>query len=144
VPIGSVLHDMQRTRVQMAIVADEHGDVAGLLTLEDIVEEIVGDIADEDGMEVPPIADLGDGRWRVDAKTRVRAFNELTGAELPESDDWHTIAGLLTGTLARIPGVGEELRVDGYKLHVEQSDGRRIGAVIVERTGTSGGRAADG
>ena len=141
VPIVAVLQEMQRTRVQMAIVSDEHGDVAGLLTLEDIVEEIVGDIADESGVESPPLVAVGEHRWRVDAKLRVREFNELTDGDLSEDGEWNTIGGLLTATLAEIPDAGDEVTVGHYRLRVEQSDGRRIGTVLVERTGAGGERA---
>jgi CBS domain containing-hemolysin-like protein len=141
VPIVAVLQEMQRTRVQMAIVSDEHGDVAGLLTLEDIVEEIVGDIADESGIETPPLVAVDERRWRVDAKLRVREFNELTDGDLSEDGEWNTIGGLLTATLAEIPDAGDEVTVGAYRLRVEQSDGRRIGTVLVERIGAGGERA---
>jgi putative hemolysin len=135
VPIDDLLRNMQRERVQMAVVTDEHGDVAGLLTLEDIVEEIVGDITDEDGIEERLLIELGPNRWRVRGLTRVREFNELIEAELPEDEEWTTIAGLVSTTLAKIPEPGDTVTADGFTFRVETMSGRRIDTVLVERTG---------
>ena len=135
--IFDVLREMQLKHVQMAIVTDEHGDVAGLLTLEDIVEEIVGDITDEDDIEERPVVAVGPRRWRVLAKTRIREFNELVGADLEEDADWQTVGGLVSTALAKVPEPGDEVTVGGFTFRIEQVSGRRIGGVLVVQTNRS-------
>jgi CBS domain containing-hemolysin-like protein len=133
--VSDLLRDMKRKRMHMAIVVDEHGDVAGLVTLEDILEEIVGEIADEHDEDEPaPIVPLGAERWRVLAKTPIREFNELVDAELPEDEDWQTIGGLVASALGRIPEPGDEVSLGAWRFRVERVDRRRIGTVLVTRT----------
>lgn len=132
--IPDLLREMKRKRMHMAIVADEHGDVAGLVTLEDILEEIVGEIADEYDEEAPAaVAELGPGRWSVQAKTSIREFNELIDAELSENDDWQTVGGLVASILGRIPETGDEVTHDDFAFRIELMQGRRIEKILVTR-----------
>ena len=134
VKVADLLREMKRRRVHMAIVVDEHGDVAGLATLEDILEEIVGEIADEyDEDEEPAVVPIAPGRWRVLAKTPIRELNESIDAELSEDEDWQTVGGLAASILGRIPEPGDELPHDGFTFRVERMDGRRIETVVVSR-----------
>jgi CBS domain containing-hemolysin-like protein len=136
--LAELLRDMQRLRVQMAIVTDEHGDVAGLLTMEDIIEEIVGDISDEDDLDDVPLEEISPGIWRVQAKMRIRDFNDLAGASLAESIEWQTIGGLVSAILAKIPEPGDETESGGFIFHVEGTKGPRIGMVTIRQTNPAG------
>jgi CBS domain containing-hemolysin-like protein len=140
--VSDVLREMQRRRVHMAIVADEHGDVAGLVTLEDILEEIVGEISDEYDVEELRIAPVGSDAWRIQAKMPISEFNKLVDTALPEDEDWQTIGGLVASTLARIPQDGDEVDYNGFVFRVERVQRRRIGTVLVRRSGS--GLADDG
>lgn len=136
--LSDALRELQARRIQMAIVTDEHGDVAGLLTVEDIVEQIVGDIADSDDVGEPDATEIGPGEWRIRAKLRVREFNELVSAGLPEDEDWHTIGGLVSSVLAKIPEPGDEIEAHGFRFRVLAANGPRIGTIRVQRVSRSG------
>lgn len=138
---SELLREMQKRRVHMAIVADEYGDVAGLVTLEDILEEIVGEITDEYDVEESRILPVGDNGWRVQAKMPIWEFNELIEAKLPEDKDFQTIGGLVASTLAKIPEAGDEVTYDGFSFRVERVQRRRIGTVLVRRLPESHGVA---
>jgi CBS domain containing-hemolysin-like protein len=117
---------MQAQRSHMAIVVDEYGGFAGLVTIEDILEEIVGEIADEhDAPERPPVEELPDGAYRVTARLPVEDLAELFDAELPEDDGVETVGGLLARALGRVPIEGSEAEVGGLKLVAESLGGRR-------------------
>src|SRR5439155_297055 len=98
---GSILREMQREKFHMAIVIDEYGSNAGLVTLEDLLEELVGEIADEHDVEERDVEPVGDGRYRVDASLPIRELNELVGTDLPR-DRWNTVGGLMFGLLGTI------------------------------------------
>ena len=116
----------------MAIVVDEYGGTAGLVTLEDLLEEIVGEIQDEYDEEEPEYVVLGPGHFRVDARMNLDDLNELMGAELPtESVD--TIGGFIYDLLGRIPEEGERLSWDELQFVVEKVEGQRIATVIVKQ-----------
>lgn len=132
--VPDLLREMQKRRVHMAIVADEHGDVAGLVTLEDVLEEIVGEISDEYDVEELRIVPVGTDAWRVQAKMPVWEFNELVDTNLPEDQDWQTIGGLVASTLARIPQAGDTVDYRGFTFRVERVQRRRIGTVLVKRS----------
>ena len=140
--VSDLLREMQKRKVHMAIVADEYGDVAGLVTMEDILEEIVGEIADEYDIEESRILPAGDG-WRVLGKMPIWEFNELLEAKLPESDDWQTVGGLVASALGKIPEAGDEVDFGGFRFRVERVHRRRIGTILVRRA-TDEGRAASG
>jgi len=133
-PVDDLLSEMQAARTHMAIVVDEYGGTAGLVTIEDILEEIVGEITDEYDVERPPIEHLDDGGVRVTARLAVQDLGELFGVDLPE-DDVETVGGLLAQALGRVPIPGATAVVDGLELTAEGTAGRRnrIDTVLVHR-----------
>lgn len=125
-PVDELLRDMQAQRIHIAIVVDEYGGFAGLLTIEDILEEIVGEIADEhDAVQRPPVEELDDGSMRITARLPVDDLAELFGVELPEDDDVETVGGLLARALGRVPIEGAAADVGGLRLVAESRGGRR-------------------
>jgi len=131
-PIDEILKDLQKQEIQVAIVIDEWGSFEGLITLEDIIEELVGEIRDEfDEEEEPAIRELPDGSYSIDGRAPIYTVNEVLGSEF-ESEDFDTIGGLVLGALGRAPEVGDEVRLDGYLLRVEEVDGQRIEKLVVQ------------
>ncbi|MDP8950509.1 MAG: hemolysin family protein [Actinomycetota bacterium] len=128
-PIDGILEDFQKQELQMAIVIDEWGSFEGLFTLEDIIEEIVGEIRDEFDEEEPAVRKLPDGSYSMDGRIPIGVVNEALGSEF-ESEDFDTIGGLVLGHLGRAPEVGDEVRLDGYLLRVDEVDGPRVAQVI--------------
>ena len=116
----------------MAIVVDEYGGTAGLVTLEDLIEELVGEIVDEYDVEDPAFEPLPGGDVRVNGRMPIDEVNELLHAELPEGD-WDTIAGLVFNLLGHVPTEGETVDFDGHRLRAEKVQGRRIGRVRITR-----------
>ncbi|QCQ91614.1 hemolysin family protein [Rhodococcus sp. SGAir0479] len=136
-PLDSLLAEMQRDRNHMAVLVDEYGGIAGLVTIEDVIEEIVGEIADEyDTDETPPVEDLGDGSFRVSARLPVEDLGELFDIEI-DNDEVETVGGLLGYELGRVPLPGSEVETAGLRLRGEGGAdvrGRvRISTVYVER-----------
>ncbi len=133
-PVDELLRQMQAQRSHVAIVIDEYGGTAGLVTIEDILEEIVGEIADEYDNERPPVEWLSDHSARVMARLSVTELGELFGVNL-EDEDVETVAGLLAHALGRVPIAGSTATVRGLNLTAENLEGRRnkIGTVLVER-----------
>ena len=117
----------------MAIVVDEHGGTAGIVTLEDVLEQLVGEIYDEYDQEEPLIRSTGDEQWTVDATAEVREFAEQIGLELPEGHDYATVGGYVIERLGRVPKIGEMIRVDGVVITVREADDNRVVRVDVER-----------
>ncbi len=130
--VAGLLREMQQQRFHMAIVIDEYGGTAGLVTLEDIIEELLGEIVDEFDVEDAMIEPLPDGDYRVNARMPLDEVNDLLRAHLPEGD-WDTIGGLLLAQLGRVPAEGESVEVDGWQLTAQRVVGRRIGRVRVHR-----------
>jgi CBS domain containing-hemolysin-like protein len=128
-PIDGILEDFQRQELQMAIVIDEWGSFEGLFTLEDIIEEIVGEIRDEFDEDEPAVRRLPDGSYSIDGRIPIGVVNEALGSGF-ESEDFDTIGGLVLGHLGRAPEVGDEVRLDGYLLRVDEVDGPRVAQVI--------------
>ena len=134
--IDQLLREMQASRTHLSIVIDEYGGTAGLITIEDIVEEIVGEITDEYDVEIPPVTKLPDGSARVVARLSVDDLQELFDVEWQErDDDVETVGGLLAEALGRVPIPGAEATVHGLHLVAESAGGRRnrIGTVLVSR-----------
>jgi CBS domain containing-hemolysin-like protein len=133
-PIDELLRQMQAQRSHVAIVIDEYGGTAGLVTIEDILEEIVGEITDEYDNEQPPVEWLSGGSARVTARLSATELGELFGVNL-EDEDVETVAGLLAHALGRVPIAGSTATVRGLRLTAENLAGRRnkIGTVLVER-----------
>jgi len=144
-PIDVLLREMQARQIHLAIVIDEYGGTAGLVTIEDILEEIVGEIADEYDKEQPPVEWLGDGRARVTARLPVEELEELFGVRI-EAEDVETVGGLLAQRLGRVPIAGSVASVAGLRLTAESLAGRRnrIGTVAVERVAPAGDGPPDG
>jgi CBS domain containing-hemolysin-like protein len=133
-PVDELLRQMQAQRIHVAIVIDEYGGTAGLVTIEDILEEIVGEITDEYDKERPPVEWLTDGSARVTARLPVTELEEQFGVRI-DVDDVETVAGLLAHALGRVPIAGSSATVSGLRLTAESLEGRRnkIGTILVER-----------
>jgi CBS domain containing-hemolysin-like protein len=130
---SSVLKDMRAGRHHMAIVIDEFGGMSGVLTLEDLLEKIVGDIRDEHDVDEPPIVDLGNGRLAVDASIPIADLSRYLGAELPSDGDYHSLAGFIIAQLGRVPEVGTQLAAYGLSFEVREADERRVVKVEITR-----------
>ena len=130
--VADLLREMQVERFHMAIVVDEYGGTAGLVTLEDIIEELLGEIVDEFDVEDPMIEPLPGGDVRVNARMALDEVNDLIHAQLPEGD-WDTIGGLLLSELGHVPIEGEQVDVGGWCLTAQRVQGRRIGHVRLHR-----------
>jgi putative hemolysin len=128
---GRVLHEMQRRRVPIAIVVDEHGGVAGLITLEDLVEELVGDLASEDERVAHALRFAPDGSALLEGAVAIRDVNRELGLDLPEGDGWTTIAGLCIELTGGIPQAGARVEVGGRVLEIVEASARSVGLVRV-------------
>ncbi|HEX4862869.1 MAG TPA: hemolysin family protein [Acidimicrobiales bacterium] len=132
--VAELMREMQAGKFHMSIVVDEFGGTAGLVTLEDLIEELVGEITDEYDQEESPPLRLDDGTLVVNARMPVDEVNELLeddNRSLPEGEDWDTIGGLLYSLLGHVPTEGESADVDGHRLVAERVQGRRIGRVRI-------------
>lgn len=131
--VDDLLTEFRRLRLQLAVVRDEYGTVVGLVTVEDILEEIVGEIQDEYDLEEPEYQRLDSHTWLIDARMSIDDFNERTGADLPE-DETDTVGGFVFSLLGRQPEHGDCGQFGGMEFRVEETDGRRIQRVRVIRT----------
>ena len=129
--VSDLLRELQSNKVHLAIVVDEFGGTAGLVTIEDLVEEIVGEIVDEYDIEEPMVTPLPDGGFLVDARMGVEDFASLLGHELPD-DEWDTMGGLVLGLAGRVPREGERFDFQSITFVAERVQGRRIARVRVE------------
>ncbi len=132
--VSDLLREMQEEKFHMAIVVDEYGGTAGLVTLEDLLEELVGDIVDEFDVEEPTVEHCEDGSVLVSAAYSVDDADELLGSELPQGP-WDTVGGLMLDLVGRVPDQGDSVEVDGFRLTAVKVRGRRIERVRIERTG---------
>jgi CBS domain containing-hemolysin-like protein len=123
--VDELLTEMRRNKLSIAIVVDEYGGTAGLVTIEDLIEEIVGEIADEFDVEEEPIHRVSDSEAILDARVSIDALQELFGVEVEEGD-FDTVGGFVFNHLGKMPSVGEEIRVDGLVVRVLSVSGRRI------------------
>ena len=146
-PLDALLREMQRDRNHMALLVDEYGAIAGLVTIEDVLEEIVGEIADEyDQAETAPVEDLGDNRFRVSARLPIEDLGDLYDVEFEDDLDVDTVGGLMALELGRVPLPGAEVTSHGLRLHAEggrDQHGRvRVGTVLLSRIGSDGQKAS--
>jgi CBS domain containing-hemolysin-like protein len=147
--LASLLQDFRRTNNHFAIVVDEYGALAGICTLEDLIEEIVGEIEDEFDVPEQTIVQVDADTWRLDGRFPIDDFNERFGTEIPE-EDFHTVAGFVFGQLGRAPEPGDDVSYDGLRFDVLEVDGNRIEQIAVTfverpqpRRGDDGGDQAE-
>ena len=133
--LADVLKQMQKAKVHFGFVVDEHGGVEGIITLEDLLEEIVGDISDEHDEEVnEQIQKIQDGAYLLDGGLAVRDLNRRLGMNVPVSESYTTIAGFLMNESGQISNEGESVKFNGHVFHVEKVDKRRIVKVRMEES----------
>ncbi|MGZ9277254.1 MAG: hemolysin family protein [Candidatus Limnocylindrales bacterium] len=143
--VDDLLHELQRRKVHLAIVLDEYGGTAGLVTIEDLLEEIVGEIQDEYDEEEPMIVSLSEDEARVDGRADVDDLSQLfdTQIDLEDEAEYDTVGGLIYHRIGGVPKPGDQVVVDGLTLTVESVDGRRVDKVLVMRH-RAGGDAQEG
>ncbi|HUA95377.1 MAG TPA: transporter associated domain-containing protein, partial [Acidimicrobiales bacterium] len=143
---SALMREMQAETYHLAMVVDEYGGTAGLVTLEDLIEELVGEIVDEYDTEEPPVVRLDGGEMSVAARLGVDELEDELGAKLPEGT-WDTVGGLVFGLLGTVPRQGEWVDAGDFRLVVERVEGKRIGRVRVvphpRGTGTGTGAGDD-
>ncbi len=137
--VADLIREMQSDKFHLAVVVDEYGGTAGLVTLEDLIEELVGEIVDEFDVEETPVEHLASGGLRVSARLPVDEVNDLLDADLP-TGAWDTVGGLVFDLLGHVPVAGESVTSDGLRLEVDRVNGRRIERVSIVRLA---GAAAD-
>ncbi|MEP6920119.1 MAG: hemolysin family protein [bacterium] len=141
--VAELLEEMQKAHVQLSMVIDEYGGVAGLVTVEDILEEIVGEIEDEDiGGDEEEIVETADGGYEVLGSTQIGKIERLFDMEI-EDDDFTTIAGLVINESGKVPLSGEHLSFRGLEVEVLEADERRIGRLLVKRAAQENGNASE-
>ena len=134
--ISHLLRRMQARRVHLAIVLDEFGGTSGIVTLEDIIEEIVGEIRDEHDTEENPVRKIGPGRYIANAQVSVYDLADITGLELPaDLGDYESLGGMVMGVAGRVPKPGESVQVGAYRLIVREADDRHVTTVEVHIAG---------
>jgi CBS domain containing-hemolysin-like protein len=138
--VGNLLTELRRRKTHIAIVVDEFGGVVGLVTLEDVLEEIVGEIYDEYEEELKLVHVINDNEVRVDGKIRIDDLNEAIGSEIAEEEDYDTIAGYLYNFLGKVPSEGDQYEADGLRFFIEKVTGQRIERVVIKGEGV--GKAA--
>jgi len=143
-PVDVLLREMQAQRMHVAVAVDEYGGTAGLVTIEDILEEIVGEITDEYDVEPDQVERLADGSVRISARFPVDDLGELFNLEL-EDEDVDSVGGLMAKHLGKVPIPGSEIEVEGLVLRAESPAGRRnrVGTVVVRPIATSGAPDAE-
>jgi putative hemolysin len=128
--VARLMREMQELKYHLAVVVDEYGGTAGLVTLEDLIEELVGEIVDEYDVEEPPVLPLDNGDFSVSARLAVDELSDLVDAHLP-TGEWDTVGGLLFNVLGRVPVEGESVQVDGLTLVAERVEGNRVGRIRI-------------
>jgi CBS domain containing-hemolysin-like protein len=136
--VADLLREMQREKFHQALVTDEYGSVTGIISLEDLLEELVGEITDEYDVEEPEMVQVADGVYRVNGKTSIDDLNDLLDAELPD-EDWDTVAGLVLDIFGKIPDAGEEAQFQGLSFRAEELRGRRVATVLITRVPSDNG-----
>ncbi|MBO3087781.1 hemolysin family protein [Cellulomonas dongxiuzhuiae] len=141
VGLGPLLVDLRAQGLQMALVVDEYGGTSGAVTLEDVVEELVGEVADEHDRTRGQLARQADGSWVLPGVIRPDELHEATALRVPEDGPWETVGGLLMARLGRVPVEGDEILEGRVSLRVERMDGRRVERVLVRELQDEGGEA---
>ena len=134
--VADLMREMQKEKFHIAVVVDEYGGTAGLVTLEDLIEELVGEIVDEHDLEEdnPPVERLPDGDFRLDAGLPVDEANEALGDDVVPEGDWDTVGGFVLSELGHVPQEGEFVVFDGHMITAEKVQGNRISCVRISRT----------
>ena len=140
--VADLLKEMQKEKFHIALVTDEYGSVTGLVTLEDVLEELVGEIIDEYDREEPELVPLADGRYRVSGKASIDEVNDTLEVDLPD-EEWDTVAGLVLDLFGRIPKAGEHVTFESLEFTAEEVQGRRIVKVLIERLPSGYGSGPD-
>ena len=130
--VADLLREMQLEKFHQAIVTDEYGSVTGIVSLEDLLEELVGEITDEYDTEVPDMVEVGDGVYRVSGKTSIDDVNELLDSQLPD-EEWDTVGGFVLELFGKIPEPGEETEYQDLRFKAEEVHGRRVATVLITR-----------
>jgi CBS domain containing-hemolysin-like protein len=130
--VPELLKQFQRHQTQIAVVVDEYGGTAGLVTIEDMLEEIVGEIRDEYDVESEPVVDEGNGRFLFNGKVDIDEVAQRLNVEI-ERDGFETVGGFLLNHLGRVPSVGEHVDIDGLHVEVLEVDRRRVSKVRITR-----------
>jgi putative hemolysin len=128
--LAALLTEFRNQNQHMAIVLDEYGNMEGIVTLEDVLEEIVGEIEDEFDLPDESVERVDEHTIRIDGTFPIDDFNEQFGRELPQ-EDYHTVAGYVFGLLGRAAEVGDEIEADGLRFHVDEVEGTRIQRLTV-------------
>jgi CBS domain containing-hemolysin-like protein len=131
-PVNRLMREMQAEKFHLALVADEYGALSGLITLEDCLEELVGEIVDEHDEDETEVQRLDDGDYSVDGSMSIEDVNDLLDIEIPD-EHWETVAGFLFGTLEHVPAAGESVTYRGWRFTATEVEGRRIRRVEVSR-----------
>lgn len=132
-PVNEMLQEFQRGRTHIAVVLDEYGGVSGLVTIEDVLEEIVGEIADEhDDALVDGLKPIDENSYEAHGRMRISDWNERTGKTLPDEESFDTLGGYIFHELGRIPNVGEQLERHGLRIKILDSNRRRIDRILIE------------
>jgi CBS domain containing-hemolysin-like protein len=130
--VADLLKEMQKEKFHQALVTDEYGSVTGIVSLEDLLEELVGEIADEYDVEEPEMVPMGDGVYRVSGKTSIDDVNEMLEVKLPD-EEWDTVGGLVLDIFGKIPAAGDEEEFQSLRFRAEEVNGRRIVTVVISR-----------
>jgi len=140
--VADLMREMQSDKYHLAVVINEYGGTAGLVTLEDLIEELVGEIVDEFDVEEIPVEELADGGLRVSARLPIDDVNDLLDADLP-TGAWDTVGGLVFDLLGHVPVTGESVTSGGLRLKVDRVNGRRIERVSIVPTADGSASASE-
>jgi putative hemolysin len=131
--LDQLLNQFKRKKEHAAIVVNEYGDVSGIVTMEDVLEAIVGDIMDETDIDIPPVVKIREKEWLVLGSAEMEAVNEKLKTQIPESDDYETFSGYVLQQIGRIPKEQEQIVIDNLDITVKEMEGNRIKSFIVRR-----------
>ncbi|MFQ5484746.1 MAG: hemolysin family protein, partial [Desulfobacterales bacterium] len=131
--LDNLLHQFKKIKHHLAIVVDEYGGVSGLITLEDALEEIVGEIRDETDKDEPHIVEIGNQTWRVLGKSEIEEVNENTGMNIPVSKEYDTFSGFILDKIGRIPEEKEKIMFETFVITVKEMQGNRLIEFIVKK-----------